>query len=910
MSNPPTFAQWHRSVHGYYPFPWQQRCADEILAGNPPDVVAVETGCGKSTVMDAFVWAAAADAQHPPEKRRVPTRLWWVTPRRALVDDASRRARLLSRTLAARATEASAAVAELLRSRSGDSPQPLETVTLRGGLSTEERGSLLPYSATQPAVIVSTVPMFGSRLLFRAYGTSPALRPVAAAMAGVDSLVVCDEAHLLEALQQLVAEMGEHDTAARPVLPQHRSQPKVIAVTATTTVTGNQFRTLRLDPSDHSKRLIKQRVGAAKTLTVKQVRKEADTAEVLADTATGLLGDAPGPTSCLVFANTPRVAREAFQRIDGQKTTAGITEVLLATGRMRPPEADNTAARIKGLIGVDDVAPPGEGHVVIVATQTLEVGADLDAGLLVTEACGPRALIQRLGRLNRLGKRPTARAVWVQNRPSGGRWPVYGEIPGLVHQTLTQHNSPVDVSPSAVTRLLAGIPEPGPRRPSVTHAQVAAWRKTSIPVDADPPVEPYFAGIDNDTPRIRVAWRLHLPEPAEGTRHETTDPDPERLWPPIQGRETVELPLPYTDPTVHQWLTDLARLWIRARPDHTAQHCQPAALRAGDTIIIDATAGGYNKNGWWPDTTETVTDLTCQQGYVTLTKQVTDQLLDDPTDRTAIHEALQQANHDESDDDDRQTAANKAAELLAATLPHVENTPAKLIHPHWRIEPASRTQPPDREDQRSAANRRLPTLAQHSEEAATEAARTAAMLGMPTELSEAASAAARYHDTGKTDPRFQAWLRAGDEPMAKSNTPWHLLETTRIPSGWPKGGRHEALSARALTAAARQYPNRVVDYDLVAHLVAAHHGHGRPLIRPVTDNTHITTPEIRIDLPGIGPVTIPTDLTEIDWDQPRRFAALNEQYGTHGLALLEAVVRYADWQVSDPTYTPPPGDPA
>ena len=45
-----------------------------------------------------------------------------------------------------------------------------------------------------------------------------------------------------------------------------------------------------------------------------------------------------------------------------------------------------------------------EHHLVVVATQTLEVGADVDAEFLVTEACGVRALTQRLGRLNRLGR--------------------------------------------------------------------------------------------------------------------------------------------------------------------------------------------------------------------------------------------------------------------------------------------------------------------------------------------------------------------------------------------------------------------------------------------------------------------------------------------------------------------------
>ena len=35
-------------------------------------------------------------------------------------------------------------------------------------------------------------------------------------------------------------------------------------------------------------------------------------------------------------------------------------------------------------------------HLIVVATQTLEVGADIDAEYLATEACGVRALTQRL----------------------------------------------------------------------------------------------------------------------------------------------------------------------------------------------------------------------------------------------------------------------------------------------------------------------------------------------------------------------------------------------------------------------------------------------------------------------------------------------------------------------------------
>jgi CRISPR-associated endonuclease/helicase Cas3 len=56
----------------------------------------------------------------------------------------------------------------------------------------------------------------------------------------------------------------------------------------------------------------------------------------------------------------------------------------------------------------------------------------------------------------------------------------------------------------------------------------------------------------------------------------------------------------------------------------------------------------------------------------------------------------------------------------------------------------------------------------------------------------------------------------------------------RVRSRLPRGARHEAWSAqlaRQLLAAA----SGLVDPDLVVHLVASHHGHGRPLLPPVVD---------------------------------------------------------------------------
>jgi CRISPR-associated endonuclease/helicase Cas3 len=190
-------------------------------------------------------------------------------------------------------------------------------------------------------------------------------------------------------------------------------------------------------------------------------------------------------------------------------------------------------------------------------------------------------------------------------------------------------------------------------------------------------------------------------------------------------------------------------------------------------------------------------------------------------------------------------------------------------------------------------------LSHHQEAVRDRAVRIARALGLPDTLVTVVEDAARWHDLGKTEERFQLMLHGGDPhetllaeaPVAKSDArdqdPRARRTALRL-SGLPAGARHEAWSA----ALVGQIPYGQ-DLDLLIHLVASHHGHARPLLPPVVD--HAPRP-ISAVLDGL-PVTVSSQDT-VCLDHPSRFARLNDRYGRWGLALLEAVVRCADATVS------------
>ena len=913
----PTFTEFYRAINNRSPFPWQSRLADQIARDEKwPVEVGIPTGLGKTACLDIAVWWLASQADRLPEERTAPTRIWWLVNRRLLVDSTAEHAQAVRRALldpqAVRIDGEAAlvmhAVAGRLRALAADrNADPLEVIRFRGGVQ-----SRVPTDPSRPAVLLSTLPMFGSRLLFRGYGSSRSMRPIDAALTGTDSLVLVDEAHLAKHLIRLVPGLTECTRNARPILGGTRSRPQVVALTATGDASARDR--FDLDADDEADPIVRQRLDASKSMRVRSVAR--DVVKGMVQETRLLLKQAARPATCIVFANTPATARAVYDELTSTRGKGfdHPSDIVLLTGRMREREAERTRERVldrvHGMPAARDLGALRERHLIVVATQTLEVGADIDAEYLVTETCGVRALTQRLGRLNRLGRFKHAKAVYVhaparkrKGQPAGAapEWPVYGTEPAKVLARLEKAmdgGGAVKVSPRTVATVLGEPGDDPGRAPEILPGLLWEWVKTTTPPEGEAPVELYFSGISGADYAVSLIWRAHVPESGE------------RLWPRPSDREAIAVPIR----EVRQALESDGELRRLTSDGVTIETVAPGEIRPGDVLVLAIDRGLLDEFGWNPDSSLPVVDMSIDTYGVPLHAEALKRLCGVAVGslvNTALGIVPDDADLDETDQAD---AVAEIVETLKATTAFgwdpaewnsvFANTRPKVIsaaHEVSRLalqKPVDSGERSDEFDETSLAVSAV-ELDAHGVAVGARGRLIAERIGISSELVGILELAGLRHDVGKADPRFQRWLdpRArSPKLLAKSGTLRHRWAATRKAAGWPSGGRHEDLSARLMSHWMETHDHGLNPFlaDLLIHLVVSHHGSGRPLVPPAADDTSGLVAAIV----GDQVVEVSANLSRIDWEQPSRFRRLHDEVGPWGLALLEAIVRQSDHAVS------------
>jgi len=184
---------YFEQVSGVAPYPWQVRLYERLLAGEIPEEIALPTGTGKTASLLVYVIALAQGAA-------LPRRIAYVVDRRAIVDQTTASVEAWidgirdAPELAHKLNEFTAFP---------DEQRPIAIGTLRGGMADSGEWRLDPSC---PSIVVGTVDMVGSRVLFSGYGDGRNRRSLHAGLLGMDCCVVLDEAHLSAAFAHTVAQ--------------------------------------------------------------------------------------------------------------------------------------------------------------------------------------------------------------------------------------------------------------------------------------------------------------------------------------------------------------------------------------------------------------------------------------------------------------------------------------------------------------------------------------------------------------------------------------------------------------------------------------------------------------------------------------------------------------------------------
>ncbi|WP_218934480.1 type I-G CRISPR-associated helicase/endonuclease Cas3g [Rosistilla ulvae] len=606
------FSAFYEAIHGYMPFAWQKRLATAACRGQWPNYLKLPTSSGKTAAIDIAVFALAfqaCEANYPNGIRTAPRRIFFVVDRRIVVNEAYRQTRKMAEKLWDAANDKTAnpndillRVATWLRMLANDpTAPPLDCFELRGGIYRDDAWVRSPL---QPTVLTSTVDQVGSRMLFRGYGVSDRNLPIHAAMTACDSLVILDEAHCSRPFSQTVEAIQRYrgnDWFEQPVdLPF-----SLVQMTATPPSDQSDRTLLTLDEESDYKvdKVLARRHECKKPVELTDA--PGAKGKVLADKLAKQLVEQAmkltesGCKKIAIVVNRVAIAKATHHLLAQKKHD----QSRLMIGRMRPCDRDSLTNELQQRFGSG--ASQDEHHPqFVVATQCIEVGADLDFDGMVTQCASLDALRQRFGRLNRLGNASTCRGVIVaaeHDIPAISKLndekpydPVYGNALARTWHwlnTLVDEKQEIDFGIKAFEALIQANPTdldlaaPAPNAPVLMPAHLDMLCQTSPRPIPEPDVAMFLHGTDNTLAEVRVCWRADLEFPAKPNNDQGYDKH-QQLWTeavaacPPSSAELLSVPL------------HALKQWIRGedQPDSTSDvlgEAEPEAEKRNSTATSD-----------------------------------------------------------------------------------------------------------------------------------------------------------------------------------------------------------------------------------------------------------------------------------------------------------------------------------
>ena len=490
----------------------------------------------------------------------------------------------------------------------------------------------------------------------------------------------------------------------------------------------------------------------------------------------------------------------------------------------------------------------------LVCTSAGEVGVNISADHLVCDLTPFDSMAQRFGRVNRFGQRSdTEIHVFHPKKEDFKNDDNYEQARAKTLELLRQLDG--DACPDALGQLDPAERQaaftPTPTILPTTDILFDAWALTTIrdKLPGRPPVEPYLHGIaDWQPPETLVAWRTEVEKIKEDLLDEYNPADLLDAY-PLKPHELLKEPSyrafkqfeamarRLDGTTIRVWLLDDAGAVEVLTLAELADKDQKDRIN-GKTVLLTPRAGGLNSNGMLDGG-----EPAPEEGSLDVA---------DTAERVRVW-------NDEPIPDGMHA-------VLTVRIPGAdEDDPDNEWH--W-CEVYNYGDP--------AANK--PVLWDvHVNDVREKVKYILDRLQVPADLRQVVETAAALHDHGKKREIFQRML-GNTKPnvwLAKSGKRGGRLEERY---------RHEFGSLLDAVNEAEFQKLSDEQKDLVLHLIAAHHGRGRP---------HFPPDE------AFDPERPLADAEKLAAAVPRRFARLQRKYGRWGLAYLESLLRAADWAASN-----------
>ena len=881
------------------------------------------TGLGKTSVIAVWIAALGASLCDTSIANRVPRRLVYIVDRRVVVDQATKEVEELQKRLQSAGDNETLAVlrplvATLMQAATVPVASGVTVSTLRGKFADNHAWHLDP---SRPAIVVGTVDMIGSRMLFAGYGgVGRNWRSLQAGLMLQDAWVVLDEAHLVPPFENLLSGLDHYSNRPPGLRPfgVTRMSATLAAETSGAPLDSTKMEEPLFGPDDENDSRVAKRLNAPKSLrfviapAVASASKPAEKREKLAEKmAQETFALADGKWAVAVFADTVDLVKAINAALRKLLPKEHKERVLMLTGEMRGHERD-------GLIDNEVLkafAPSRERDVValpafLVATACVEVGMDFDADHAVCDAVALERIIQRFGRVNRRGETHASIHLILDSEPTAPATDEIDELEPKDAAVLTLRQLPVNEDTfdacsaklraldltSAIAKRAFSRP---PVAPPLDEARLDDWSLTSLKADEfpRPQVSYWLRGVMKDeSVMTSLIWRSDI-----GFADTFADAAAMADTIPIAPREVAQI----STSRATALLAALAKkdenatVVIRSASGESKgkplRDFEEATKTFGElafaTVILPASLGGLLKG--IPDASADALKEKVED--VVESKQWRRAVFTRIRSEIKASVLLSNGEIETLSSHTNETEARKAvvAHLRALNQQTVVRFDSIIGDISAPEDEADEEQPALQKEKRAVAyfqlsadeslgrdedarslGKRSVTLKEHTRVIEDVARKLGVQLSLSPELSDAIAIAARWHDRGKDRWWWQEAIwnpptgKPDWEPLAKSGEPYfkHSLS----------GYRHEfgSLIEARDSEELKNHPQR----ELILHLIAAHHGHARPSFAPQAFDRGVPT----------------AVCAAIAAEVPERFVALQQHYGWWTLAWLEALVKCAD----------------